>query len=325
VVERAGLLVLVLLLVVPACGPHGETQTFMAPAADSVWYLEWQRAGASVEGDVRRSTADAGSASGVSTIRDAFSGVVHGAKVTLTFDRKMFSPEAWTGSLSEDSVTLTYLQADREAATLYFRRVDGPSYGLALRALAPPSETPAADVTEGRIDKDIKLVRDDLRSLERDVDAVELVLSPMEDLLSSAQDWVRTAAHAANEAELRVNPERVCQFAGETSSAAAQVATYTSRVLDGVATARTTLEEIRADMDRLGGHHAKLAEDLLALPAYRPSGTPTDKEISDAIESGAAEIREADPAANRYESSANAKASLASQYAADAQAQCAQG
>jgi hypothetical protein len=267
---------------------------------------------------------------------DPFSGILEGSRVTLSFKHKLFSPGEWTGTLSGSRLSLTYPGPDGGATRLSFAPTDDPSYASALRALVTPS--PPAEVegsiTPARIDKDAEAVRKDLSELRSDVAnaadeasvaGAAAVLTPVKDLLELAQSWVRAASRAALQARIRVNPDRVCAFATEAATAAARVSGYTSQVLGRVAASRNLIEQIRADMDRLGAHHARLVTDLLALPTYRPHDVPTNKEIARAIEAGGSVIRQGDPLANEYESSANAKVSVAFGYSAQARAECGHG
>jgi hypothetical protein len=312
---------------VPGCARH-TTQSFMARAPDAVWYLDWQRTGSKVAGDLRRSVADRSRATGVATARDPFAGLLEGSHVTLTFGQKLFSSGEWTGTLSGSRLSLTYEGSDGGSVTLRFILTDAPAYASALQALtASPSPGAEGDgtVTRARIDKDDELVRKDLADLRAHVAAADAALAPVKGMLELAQDAVRAASRAALQAELRVNHDRVCAFAGEAAAEAARVSAYASQVLARVATARSLLGQIREDMDRLGGHHSQLVVDLQGLPAYRPAHAPTNQEITNAIASGARIIRDDTPLANQYESSANTKVPIASGYSAQARAQCAQG
>lgn len=124
---------------------------FLATASNGVVFLQWTRAGDALTGSGTTAYTPAGDPTTLKTETAAFTGVVSGSSVTLSYPEGLGLSRTWTGAFQGSSLVLSYAAADGSLSTLTFQPATVAGYNQAfatLRAKVQQAQADAAATAE---------------------------------------------------------------------------------------------------------------------------------------------------------------------------------
>jgi len=293
---------------------NGTASAYLGQGPNFALFLQWTLAGTSASGSLNESYIKPADPYHVGTLSAAFTGVISGSSLTLTFPQGFGNSTSWSGTLHGSELTLNYPNSNGTLASLQMLPANVDDYNGAVASLetnagqaqarqatlqtqqaneqatvgTQQTETTAQDQSRQAIDADADHVRQDLQGVAGDS------TSPGSDLRSMASDLqterkdLATTYH--DEQTWLTQGQSGTIRASDVNSDASNVNSDANTVsADGYAVQRD-LYTLQSDIGRLTSDFRQLQNDESSLPSYQPIGLPSQGQVSGAVGSANAVI-----------------------------------
>ena len=314
---------------------------YLAIASDGVVFLQWTQADGALTGSLTMAYTPSGDPTTLKTQNAAFTGVLSGSSVTLSFPEGLGVSTTWTGAFNGSSLVLSFATASGNLNTLTFAPASVADYnqalaqvqaqvqqaqGAASAAAAAQQQQQALQQAQQAIDQDVQQVQADLGYLPPDTTQLRADVHHIPDDL----------AQQAKDVQQALQDEQATLTAAQQNAAGGDVCGDANTVQGDANTVQGDENTVEGDGNTLSGDvntiqgatsqlqqaFQDLQGALAALPSYQPAGAPSQQDVSSAMDAANKAVAQAQQTYAGYLAQSRQMVQVAQGYANAAETAC---